>query len=335
MRIGLAGVGRIGAFHTETLRDLEVVDDVVVADADPEAARAVADKLGVGCAPDVESLLTDGGIDGFVIAAATPGHAPLLRRGLEIGIPTFCEKPVAATINETIELARLAAASETPVQVGFQRRFDRGYVRARQAVAAGELGFLHTIRANTNDQAPPHAAYIPTSGGIFRDCNVHDFDIVRFVTGLEVATAYATGANKGEPYFGAAGDIDTGAAILTLEDETLVLVSSTRYNGAGHDVRMEVMGSAGTIGVGFDDSLAVQSAEPGATYPVGPQKWSFMERFLPAYRAELTAFVGVVQGDRPAPCTVADALAAFRIAEACDQSRHEGRVVRLEEIEDL
>ena len=139
-------------------------------------------------------------------------------------MPTFCEKPVASSLDETIGLAKLAASSDVPVHIGFQRRFDRGYQRLARAVQGGELGFVHSIRAATHDQSPPHAAYIPTSGGIFRDCNVHDFDILRFVTGREVVSVYATGANKGEAFFGEAGDVDTAAAVLTLDDDTIALV---------------------------------------------------------------------------------------------------------------
>lgn len=331
MRLGLAGVGRIGAFHAQTLRDLDVVDEVVIADLDEGTARTVADRLGVEYASSPAALLASG-LDGLVIATATPGHAPMLRAGVEAGLPTFCEKPVAATLDETIELARLVAGAEVPVHVGFQRRFDAGYQRARAAVADGELGFVHTLRALTHDQAPPHAAYIPTSGGIFRDCSVHDFDIIRFVTGLDVVEVYATGANKGADFFAAADDVDTAAAVLTLSDGTLASVTSTRYNGGGHDVRLDIMGSEGSIGVGYDESLAITSAEPSASYPAGPRHGSFMERFLPAYRAELTAFADVARGARPSPCTVFDALQAFRVAEACDRSRHEGRPVRLDEI---
>ncbi|HEX2771324.1 MAG TPA: Gfo/Idh/MocA family oxidoreductase, partial [Micromonosporaceae bacterium] len=290
-----------------------------------------ADELGVAVAPDAETLVASG-VDGLVIATATPSHAPLLRQAIAAGVPTFCEKPVAATLEETIELHNLTAASDVPVQVGFQRRFDAGYQRARRAVESGELGFIHTIRANTHDQSPPHASYIPTSGGIFRDCNVHDFDILRFVTGHEVASVYATGANKGADFFAAAGDVDTAGALLTLDDGTIVLVSSTRYNGGGHDVRMEVFGDKGTIAVGLDDSLAMHSAEAGVDFPRGPQKWSFMERFLPAYQAELTAFADVARGARPSPCTVHDALEAFRVADACELSRAERRPVALSEI---
>lgn len=331
MRIVLAGVGRIGAFHALTLRDLEAVDEVVVTDLDADAARSVAADLGLGFAASPEQLL-GGGIDGFVIATATPGHAPLLRMGVEAGIPTFCEKPVAASLDETMELSKLVSTSPVPVHVGFQRRFDRGYQRAARAVADGELGFVHTVRASTHDQAPPPDAYIRTSGGLFRDCSIHDFDILRFVTGREVAQVYAVGANKGAGFFSDAGDVDTAAAVLTLEDGTLVTVTATRYNGAGHDVRMEVLGSEGTIGVGFDDSLAVTSAEEGATFPAGPRHGSFMERFRSAYRAELAAFTEVAAGHRPSPCTVDDALQAFRVADACELSRREARPVSLDEV---
>jgi myo-inositol 2-dehydrogenase / D-chiro-inositol 1-dehydrogenase len=334
MRIGLAGAGRIGAFHARTLAGLDYVDELVVTDANLETAKAVADELGAQVAPDAQALLASG-VDGFVIATATPGHAALLRQGIAAGVPTFCEKPVAATLDETIGLANLVAAGDVPVHVGFQRRFDAGYRRARQAVESGELGFVHTIRANTHDQSPPHASYIPTSGGIFRDCNVHDFDILRFVSGREVASVYATGANKGADFFAEAGDVDTAGALLTLDDGTIVLVSSTRYNGGGHDVRMEVFGDKGTIAVGLDHSLAMRSAEEGVDFPRGPQKASFMERFLPAYQAELTAFADVARGERPSPCTVRDALEAFRIAEACELSRAERRPVALAEIKGI
>lgn len=341
MRIGLTGLGRIGAFHADTLLGLPAVDTLVVTDARPETARAVAERLRAEHpgsevqVVDTPEGLVAAGLDGLVIATATAGHAEWIRRGLTAGIPTFCEKPVAGTLEETIELAGLEADSSTPVHVGHQRRFDAGFRRAREAVASGELGFVHTIRANTHDQDPPPAEFIATSGGIFRDCGVHDFDAIRFVTGREVVSVYATGSNKGADYFSEAGDVDTGAAVLTLDDDTLVLMSTTRYNGGGHDVRMEVMGEKGTVAVGLDHSLAMTSAEPGTDFPRGPQKWSFMERFLPAYQAELTAFFDVAAGRAESPCTIADALEAFRTAEACELSRAEGRAVTLSEIKGL
>ena len=331
MRIGLAGAGRIGAFHAATLAGLDQVEHVVVTDAVPSVAERLAADAGYEFASDLDDLVDR--VDGLVVTTSTAAHAATLRRGVAAGLPTFCEKPLAVSLDETLEVVKLVEDSGVSVHVGFQRRFDAGYRRAREAVQGGELGFLHTVRANTHDQSPPPAAYIPTSGGLFRDCSIHDFDIIRFVTGREVASVFATGANKGASFFTEGGDVDTAAALLTLDDDTLVTVTATRYSGGGHDVRLEVIGSDGTIGVGYDDSLAVRSAEAGVDYPRGPQKWSYMERFLTAYQAELAAFTEVVAG-ADSPCTVADALAAFRVAEACEVSRATGRAVALAEIGD-
>ncbi|WP_377639485.1 Gfo/Idh/MocA family oxidoreductase [Oryzobacter terrae] len=331
MRIGLAGAGRIGAFHATTLASLDGVDEVVVGDSRADVARSVASSLPSARAVDVEDLVGSG-IDALVIATSTPGHAPLLRAAVAAGLPTFCEKPVAATLAETIEVVRVVEESGVPVHIGFQRRFDTGYRRARDAVRSGELGFVHTLRANTSDRRPPEPGYVPTSGGIFRDCSVHDCDVVRFVTGHEVVRVFAVGGTKGDAFFPEAGDVDSGAALLTLDDGTMALLSTTRYHGQGHDVRLEVLGSLGSVAVGLDRSLALRSVEDGVDVPAGPVHDSFMDRFRPAYRAELTHFLAVASGAEPSPCTVRDALEAFRVAEACTVSLHEGRPVDLTEI---
>ncbi len=329
MRIGLAGTGRIGAFHAETLHRLDMVDSVVIADIDAPRARQAANKLGVECAASIDELFV-AGLDGVVIAAATGAHPELIARGVAAGLPVFCEKPVAPDIDGT--LAVLNAIGEAPVQIGFQRRFDAGYVAARRQVAEGTLGWLHTVRANTFDPAPPPAEYIATSGGFFRDCSVHDFDIIRWVTGREIAEVYAVGTNRGADFFRAAGDVATMGAVLTLDDDTLALVSGTRYNAAGYDVRMELLGSAESISVGLDQRLPLRSVEAGIAWPTGPAHPTFVERFRAAYETELQAFTRVIAGEIGSPCTVSDALEAFYAAEACELSRKEHRPVRLDEI---
>ena len=331
MRIGVVGVGRIGAFHASTLKGLPAIDQVAVADVDPDRAAVVAKDLEVEHVADIDALLASG-LDGLVITAATSAHAGLIGRAVTAGVTTFCEKPVAHDLATTLDVVENVEASDIKVQIGFQRRFDAGYRRAAEAVRAGELGWLHSIRANTNDAYPPPAEYLPTSGGFFRDCTVHDFDIIRFVTGREVTSVYAVGTDRGEPMFVAAGDIAAAAALLTLEDGTFVSVSGTRYNSAGHDVRMELLGSGGSLAVGLDEHTALRSAEQGVAFPSGPAHPTFMDRFHAAYVAELSAFTEVVAGTREVPCTVRDALQAFRVAEACELSRAEGRVVRLDEV---
>ena len=333
MRIGLIGLGRIGAFHAETLSSLPSVTSLVVTDAVPAATQAVAERLGVETADSPEKLLA-AGIDGVVIAAATDAHPELIIAAADAGVPVLCEKPVARTIGEGVAVGRRVAATGVPIQIGYPRRFDPGFTAARAAVASGELGWLHTVRSTTLDPAPPPAAYVAVSGGIFRDCSIHDFDTVRWVTGQEVVEVYATGSDRGDPMFAAAGDVATAATVLTLQDGTLALVSNARYNAAGHDVRMELHGSEGSIAAGLDDKLPLRSVEPGVEFPTGKPYVFFMDRFAAAFRAELSAFVEVAAGTRPSPCTIDDALETGWVAEAATLSLAERRPVRIDEAKD-
>src|SRR4029077_17175909 len=189
--IAVIGLGRIGAFHAETLAGLAGVDEIVGTNEGPEVTAAEADKLGSRAVPDAQAAL-GAGVDGVVIAAATPAHARLILAAVEAGIAVFCEKPIAFTAAETRDLSAQLATSPVPVQIGYNRRFDPAYLAAYEAVRAGELGRLTTVRSTTMDPAPPPPAYVAASGGMFRDCSVHDFDIVCWIVGREVVEVYAT-----------------------------------------------------------------------------------------------------------------------------------------------
>jgi myo-inositol 2-dehydrogenase/D-chiro-inositol 1-dehydrogenase len=270
------------------------------------------------------------GVDGVVIASATASHLELLEAALRARVPAFCEKPVAADPAAAARLVPVAQYAGVPVQVGFPRRFDPAFRRAKDDLDAGVLGRLTTVRSTTLDPAPPPAAYLATSGGIFRDCSIHDPDTVRWVTGRDVVEVYAVGSDGGEAFFRDLGDVDTASILLTFDDGTLGVISNTRYNGRGYDVRLELHGSLDAIAAGLDESLPLRSADPAVTFPGQPPHRFFMDRFATAFRAELTAFLDVIAG-APSPCTLADGLEASWLAEACVRSFHEHRpVVRTE-----
>ncbi|MBG0826203.1 Gfo/Idh/MocA family oxidoreductase [Planomonospora sp. ID67723] len=325
MRVGLLGLGRIGAFHAMTLVAHPRVDELVVADAD--AARAAEAAAGLGAKARVGEAFE---ADAVVIATPTASHAELLLRACAGGIPAFCEKPAASGVDETVRVLEAAKQTGTIVHIGFQRRFDAGYAEARRALRAGELGGLHRVHLITADPSPPAAEYIATSGGIYRDCHIHDFDILRWVTGREAVTVYATGSNRGEAFFAEAGDVDTSAALITMDDGTLVTLQGSRYNGAGYDVRMELAGTLRTQAVGLGPRAPLTGAE--GLQPGGEPWPDFATRFAPAYTAELDAFLAAAAGETDSPCTVEDALAALYLAEAADLSLREGRVVRVAEV---
>jgi myo-inositol 2-dehydrogenase/D-chiro-inositol 1-dehydrogenase len=331
MRIGLIGAGRIGSMHAGVLAASEPVRSVVVADVDPARAAAVAAAVGGEHCADVDDVFSRD-IDGLVVASSTDSHARLVTASVAAGIPVFCEKPVAADVEGTLKVIAATQGSGVLVQIGFQRRFDPGYLAARERMSDDGLGFVHTLRSCTLDPAPPPAAYIATSGGIFRDCAVHDIDSIRWITGQEVVSAYAVGSNQGAAFFAAADDVATASAVLTLDNGATALVTCTRYNGAGYDVRLEVLGERDSLAVGLDHRTPLRSTEPGAGMPGGVPWTAFAERFAPAYAAELSAFCALVTEPGPSPCTPTDALEAFYVAEACELSRREGRPVDVDEV---
>jgi len=330
MRVGLLGAGRIGAWHARYLGAHPQVDTLLIGDADVRRAEALAGPMGArAAAPDA---VLGAGLDAVVIATPTATHAELLGRACDAGVPAFCEKPVAPDLRTTLEVRDRAAKAGVPVHIGFQRRFDAGYAAARRALLDGRLGDLHRVHLVTADPGPPPAEYIRSSGGIFRDCHIHDFDILRWVTGREVESVTAVGANRGDASFAAAGDVDTSAAVLVMDDGTIATLQGSRYNGAGYDVRMELAGTAGTWVVGLDERAPLRSAEPGVDWPSGDPWTDFQERFDPAYAKEIGTFLEMAGGNAPSPCTVDEALEAFLVAEAATVSLREGRRVELAEL---
>jgi len=330
MKVALLGAGRIGQLHARLLSATPAIDELVIADAVPERAEEVATAVGARAAPSLEAALDTA--DAAVIAAATTAHADLIRESIGRGIPTFCEKPLADDLEATLAVAATIEQSGVPFQLGFQRRFDPAYREARRLVETGELGTLYAFRLAGHDPAPPHESYIPQSGGLFRDFSIHDFDILRWLTGTEVDEVYADGGIRGFPVFAKYGDVDTAVATFRMADGAFGVLTVARHDPLGYDIRTELFGSRDSVSVGLGPKTPMRSVEPGVPPPAGPAWPNFLERFGDAYAAELKAFVRVARGDDPSPCTARDGVQALRIAEAANRSLHDHRPVRLAEI---
>lgn len=330
MRVAVVGLGNIGTVHARTLLESPRVDSLVVTDLNPARAERLLSEFGadrVVAATSFESML-DMDVEAVVIATSADSHATLTAACVEAGRPVFCEKPIAGSGAEAAALIRRLGGSAPAVQVGFQRRHDAAFAAVKAAVDRGELGFVTTIRCVTLDPEPPSADYVASSGGIFRDCAIHDFDVIRWISGQEVAEVYAAASNRGASFFREAGDFDTAAVLLVLEQGALGVVSNSRYNGRGYDVRVEVHGSIDSTAAGIE-----MWTSPGST-DRGSRLDKALVRFGDAYRNELETFMDVVSAKCPSPCTPRDGLEALLIAEACDRSAREGRPVRVQEIRD-
>ena len=337
-RIALFGVGRIGVGHAAALVTIHDIH-LTICDADPERAHSVASELAsqhpgasINHATPESVFAHPDNYDGVVIATPTATHEELILRCAETKLPFFCEKPVAVDLDGTLRCIRAVQEAGIASQIGFQRRFDPAYTEARRRVHSGELGDVHRVHMMTCDQNPPPEYFVAESGGIWRDCLIHDFDILRWITGREVEEVFAFGAVRGADYFRTHGDVDEGVAVLRMDDDTLVTAHTSRNNGQGYDVRMEISGTKANATVGLEPKVPLVSVEPGVTFPDDEPWVDFIARFRHCYDVELRAFVDVVRSKAPSPCPIEDALEALHIALAVGKSREEGRPVKVSEI---
>ena len=323
---GIIGLGRIGSFHARSLRDAISGAHLVAAAVDaPDRQRLLA----AGTAPceleeSVEALLARPDVEAVVIASPAVVHDGHIALAAAKGKPIFSEKPLADTVPKAEAAAQAVRLAGVPFQIGFQRRYDRSYARARELIAAGAIGEVEMFRGISCDRLGP-IEFLKTSGGLFMDLTSHDFDAARFLTGEEVTEVFAVGAVLVAPELTEFDDVDHGIVLLRFGNGALGVVQASWRAPHGYDIRAEVHGTKGKVVAEVDEKFpATLYDERGK---VSARHDQFVERFEDAYRAELQAFVSALRaGTQPTP-GVADGLQAMRIAAAATQSRRENRWV--------
>jgi myo-inositol 2-dehydrogenase/D-chiro-inositol 1-dehydrogenase len=329
MRIGVAGVGRIGTMHAAHLASLDPVDEVVLYDPVDGRAETAARALGKARAAGTVAALL-GESDGVVVATPTDTHPALVRACLAAQTPVLCEKPIAGDLATMTELVGEIEDAGTPVLVGFQRRFDPAVVELRRRIADGELGPIYHVRATGFDANPPDLAYLPTSGGIFRDLMIHDLDAVPWLVGEPVTEVHASGSVLVDHAFAEADDVDNAVVLLRFAGGAHAVLQAGRHDPLGYDHRIEVLGGKDSVAVGLDPRTPLTSLEPDGPQ-VAPDAYpGFPERFRRAYLNEMLVFTDVLGGRADNPSPARDSLVSLRLAEACERSRRTGLPVRLE-----
>jgi myo-inositol 2-dehydrogenase / D-chiro-inositol 1-dehydrogenase len=332
LRIGVIGVGRIGRMHAELIAH-QVPGAALGAVYDPHepAARGVAAELRVPAAATVEEIFGSD-LDAVAICSSSDTHVDLLIAAAEAGKAVFCEKPVSLDLAELDRALGAVDAAGVPFQIGFNRRFDPAHASVRDAVVSGAIGAPHLVRISSRDPAPPPLEYVKSSGGLFLDMMIHDFDMARFVTGSEVVEVFARGAVRVEPWFAEVGDVDTALATLVHADGCLTAIDNSRRAAYGYDQRVEVFGSEG-MALAENPRAHTGAVVTAAGERRPPHPYFFLERYLPSYVSEWQAFVEAVKTGRPPPVSTSDARAPLLIGLAAIRSLHEGRPVRLKEVQ--
>jgi predicted dehydrogenase len=318
----------MGRVHARSLCDLAEVSLVAVSDAVPSAAAAVADELGVEMVGPPH-LVERHDIEAWVIATPTPTHPAMVRAGLEAGIHLLCEKPLSLDVEEHQELAAAVRAAGTRLQIGFWRRFSPPWRTAKRLIDEGAVGRPLMVRLSQWDANPPPAQFCDpeVSGGLALDCGVHEFDLVEWLTGLNVTTVAAHPLPLVDPDIGAVGDLDNLVAVLGLEGGALATVDLSRNCRYGDDVRTEILGEEGAIFVEMIPHGQTRLATSAGIRVVADSRVE--DAFTAGVREQARAFARLVRGeanDHPDAGASASAVAIARLVQKASLSGETLRV---------
>ncbi len=329
LRFGLIGTGRIGQVHATNIAASPDATLAIVCDALIDSARETADRLGGTATADAAAVFAAGAVDAVVIASPTATHVDLISSAIDAGLPVLCEKPIDLDIARVDGLRARAASSGIPIALGFNRRFDPHFADLHRRVRAGEIGRLEHLAITSRDPAPPPAAYVAVSGGIFRDMTIHDFDMARFfVPDIVSVTAHTANAFSAE--IQDAGDADSAVVVLGSADGELITITNSRHSAYGYDQRLEAFGSDGLLQVGNVGETLVSRWGATAVEARAPYLDFFLQRYADAYRAELAAFIDAARGGTSTGPGFEDGRAALLLADAAVRSAADGTTVEVD-----
>ena len=319
----------MGAIRVEDLVADSRVSEVLITNRNYEKAESLAAAWGATALEWDEA--TQPVADGVVVAVGTDGHDHILSGVLPQGIPVLCEKPVALTLEDTASAIALAEHSGSALQIGFQRRFDESIRGVYDTIRSGAMGTLYSMTMASRDHTPSHKDFIAGSGGIFRDLHVHDFDLVRWLTGSNIETVFATKQVREYQDYAAFDDADVATIALTTSSGVQVVITGARHDALGHDVRLEVFGSTDSVSAGLNQRTPLRTMEGDLALNTTPYT-GFVDRFRDAFRRETGSFVSLVAGEIDNPTPPESALESLRVAIACEKSVEESRAITVSDI---
>ena len=328
LNLALLGCGRIGQVHARSISQLaDKARLVAVADAYEPAAQELAAASGAEVRSSAQ-IMQSNDVDAIIVGTPTDTHYQLIHDAAAAGKAIFCEKPIDMSAERIRDCIVAVKKANVAFLAAFNRRFDPNFSDIQARIAAGEIGDVELITILSRDPAPPPISYIKSSGGLFRDMMIHDFDMARFLLGEEVTSIFAVGSSLVDPEIGAAGDIDTAAVTLSTASGKICQISNSRRASYGYDQRLEVHGSKGMLRAENTLKNGVEVATQNG-FQKAPTQHFFLERYEEAYRLEMAHFIDALNsGQTPSP-SASDGLQAQLLADAAAQSLTTGLPVQL------
>jgi len=332
----LFGLGRAGTIHANNLLQHPLAKILYIVDLDTakvEKFVAEHEQLKGKCKvlhPDQKEVaLKDPEVQAAMCASTTSTHEGIIRACFDNKKPCFTEKPVAETVERTMQVCKLSSEVGVPLFCGFNRRSDTQFLDLKRRVDSGVVGRPMIIKSTSRD-FPTNCPleYIKISGGQFVDQTVHDIDICLWIAGERPTTVFAMGSAfyddiKSVP------DTDTVTVSLQFPSGVIATIDNSRRATFGYHTRLEVYGDKAMVTLDNLRASAVTVHSAGGEVKDCIYD-HFSSRFKDAYYSELDHFIAFLQGrETKLRITADEAYAAVRVSQAAADSYKQKQAIHL------
>ena len=325
--LAIVGFGRIGRIHAENILSTQGANLKIIVDPILDIDEGLK-RRGIQQSKNIADLFSLQKIDGVIICSPSNYHVEQIKELSKATKNIFCEKPLGLSIKEIMEVKSLVDSKNLNLHVGFNRRFDPDFSSLKLSIVSGDIGDLHMIKIISRDPYPPPISYIEKSGGMFLDMTIHDFDMVKYLSGVEISEIYAKGDCFIDPEIKKANDIDTAIINMTLKNGILATINNSRKAVYGYDQRIEVLGSKGTMIVGNKLLHGVRKGTKDGFTSANPKNF-FIDRYKESYQIEITDFIRSISGETVDHANVDDGLHALKIGLAANKSLLKNKPIQL------
>ena len=325
--LAIVGFGRIGRIHADNILSMQQANLKMIVDPILDIDEGLK-RRGIQQSKNIADLFSLQKIDGVIICSPSNYHVEQIKELSKATKNIFCEKPLGLSIKEIMEVKSLVDSKNLNLHIGFNRRFDPDFSSLKSSVVSGEIGDIHMIKIISRDPSPPPISYIEKSGGMFLDMTIHDFDMVKYLSGVEISEVYAKGDCFIDPDIKKANDIDTAVINMTLKNGVLATIQNSRKAVYGYDQRIEVLGSKGTLIVGNKLLHGVIKGTKDGFTSANPKNF-FIDRYKESYQIEIAGFIRSLSGEAVDHAGVEDGLHALKIGLAANKSLLQNKPIQL------
>ena len=325
------GAGRIGKMHADIIYNHPEASLKFIYDINKDFAKDLASKYEAVVANTPEEAMNNNEVDSVFIASATPTHTEFITMASKFGKAVFCEKPIDLDINKVNECKEKIRDFDVPIQIGFNRRFDKSHSKLQEAKVKGEIGNLEMIIITSRDPEPPGLDYLKAAGGFFRDTTIHDFDLSRFILCEDpIVQVTAFGSQLVSDEVKKANDQDTAMFLLKSKKGVLIHINNSRRAVYGYDQRVEIFGSKGMLISNNQTPTSVEKFTNTQTKSQDPIYYFFIERYLQSYKDQFNHFIESIKLNKKPSVSFEDGRRALIIANAAYESFENGKTVDIE-----